>query len=73
MTIKNFLLATALAAGSLGTTAIAQDDVKDAGKATGAAAKKTASATKKKAAKKGTHKAARKTEEGADKVEQKTR
>ena len=48
-----------------------KSDVKDAGHATGRAAKKTARKTKR-TAKKGTHAAARKTRQGAEKVEDKT-
>ena len=81
-TNKGFWLTIVLAGLSVPVVAMAQtakddikragQDIKKAGKATGSAAKKTGSATKK-TVKKGVNKAAEKTEEGANKVEQKTR
>ena len=81
MIIKSFglmiLLTSLSAVNGLAQTAKddikgAGGDIKQAGKSTGSAAKKTAKATKK-TVKKGVNKAAEKTEEGANKVEQKTR
>jgi len=82
MTLKSFgltILFAALSVVDIWRTKSAKDDVKgagqdikQAGKSTASAAKKTAKATKK-TVKKGVNKAAEKTEEGANKVEQKTR
>jgi len=82
ITTKGFWVKIVLAGFSVAAFAMAQTakddikgagrDVKEAGKATGSAAKKTGRATKK-TVKKGVNKAAQKTDEGADKVEQKTR
>lgn len=82
MILKGFWLTILLASLSVLNIGLAQtakddvksagQDIKQAGKSTGSAAKKTGRATKK-TVKKGVNKTAEKTEEGASKVEQKTR